>query len=85
MVKLKNYTLLLKHFILLLTFLTFISCAEKKYAVTKIEAKEIGITDKNVEVVDWGIGLNGCKAGLRRRWNCPALLYTYTLTFSSLS
>ena len=50
MVKLKNYNVVLKHFVLLLTFAAVISCAEKKYAVTKIEGKEIGITDKNVEV-----------------------------------
>ena len=52
MVKLKNYNVVLKHFVLLLTFTAFISCAEKKYAVTKIEGKEIGITDKNSEVVE---------------------------------
>lgn len=51
MVKLKNYNGVVKHFVLLLTFITVISCAEKKYAVTKIEGKEIGITDKNSEVV----------------------------------
>ncbi|MGL2966048.1 5'-nucleotidase C-terminal domain-containing protein [Flavobacterium sp. XGLA_31] len=42
----------MKHFVLLLTFSAFLSCAEKKYTVTKIEGKEIGITDKNAEVVD---------------------------------
>ena len=52
MVKLKNYNVVLKHFVLLLTFITVISCAEKKYAVTKIEGREIGITDKNSEVAD---------------------------------
>lgn len=52
MVKLKNYNVVLKHFVLLLTFAAFISCAEKKYAVTKIEGKEIGITDKNSEVAE---------------------------------
>lgn len=52
MVKLKNYNGVVKHFVLLLTFIAFISCAEKKYAVTKIEGKEIGITDKNSEVTD---------------------------------
>lgn len=52
MVKLKNYNVVLKHFVLLLTFTTLISCAEKKYAVTKIEGREIGITDKNSEVAD---------------------------------
>jgi 2',3'-cyclic-nucleotide 2'-phosphodiesterase (5'-nucleotidase family) len=51
MVKLKNYNGVVKHFVLLLTFTAIISCAEKKYAVTKIEGKEIGITDKNSEVV----------------------------------
>ena len=50
MVKLKNYNVVLKHFVLLLTFTTLISCAEKKYTVTKIEGREIGITDKNGEV-----------------------------------
>ena len=52
MVKLKNYNVALKHFVLLLTFIAVISCAEKKYAVTKIEGKEIGITDKNSEVAE---------------------------------
>lgn len=51
MVKLKNYNGVVKHFVLLLTFAAVISCAEKKYTVTKIEGKEIGITDKNSEVV----------------------------------
>ena len=52
MVKLKNYNVVLKHFVLLLTFIAVISCAEKKYAVTKIEGKEIGITNKNSEVAE---------------------------------
>jgi 2',3'-cyclic-nucleotide 2'-phosphodiesterase (5'-nucleotidase family) len=52
MVKLKNYNVVLKHFVLLLTFIFLISCAEKKYTVTKIEGREIGITDKNSEVAE---------------------------------
>lgn len=52
MVKLKNYTVVMKHFVLLLTFIAVISCAEKKFFVTKIEGKEIGITDKNSEVAE---------------------------------
>jgi len=52
MVKLKNYNVVLKHFVLLLTFIFVLSCAEKKYAVTKIEGREIGITDKNTEVAE---------------------------------
>jgi len=50
MVKLINYNVVIKHFVLLLTFATLISCAEKKYTVTNIEGREIGITDKNGEV-----------------------------------
>lgn len=52
MVKLKNYNVVMKHFVLLLTFTTVISCAEKKFRLTKIEGKEIGITDKYSEVAD---------------------------------
>ena len=52
MVKLKNYNVLVKHFVLLLTFIFITSCAEKKYHVTKIEGKKIGITDKNIEVTE---------------------------------
>jgi 2',3'-cyclic-nucleotide 2'-phosphodiesterase (5'-nucleotidase family) len=42
----------LKHFVLLLTFTSFISCAEKKYTVTRIEGKEIAITNQNSEDAD---------------------------------
>ena len=52
MVKLKNYNVVLKHFVLFLTFLFAVSCGQQKYYVTKIEGKEIGITDKNSEVVE---------------------------------
>lgn len=50
MVKLKNNTVVIKHFVLLLTFLAAISCAEKKFQITRIEGKQIGITDNNSEV-----------------------------------
>lgn len=43
MVKLKNYNVVLKHFVLLLTFGIFFSCAEKKYFTTRIEGKKIEI------------------------------------------
>jgi len=46
MAKLKNYTVAMKLFVLLLTFLAVISCAEKRYYVTKIEGKEIEVNDK---------------------------------------
>src|SRR6218665_828055 len=49
MVKLKNYNVVLKHFVLLLTFASVISCAEKKYHITRIEGKEIAITPQSTE------------------------------------
>jgi 2',3'-cyclic-nucleotide 2'-phosphodiesterase (5'-nucleotidase family) len=50
MAKLKNYNVVLKQIVLLLTFQLVISCADKKYYVTRIEGKEIGITNKNGDV-----------------------------------
>jgi len=51
-VNLKNYNVVLKHFVLFLTFLFVVSCGQQKYYVTKVEGKEIGITDKNTEVAN---------------------------------
>ena len=50
MTKLKNYIALFQHFVIFLTLLLFIACAQSKMFVTKIEGKEIGITDKNKEI-----------------------------------
>lgn len=50
MTKLKNYKALSQHFVIFLTILLFISCAQKNLFVTKIEGKEIGITDTNIEI-----------------------------------
>ncbi len=44
MVNLKNYNVVTKLFVLLLTFAAFTSCAEKKFYITKIEGREIGIS-----------------------------------------
>jgi 2',3'-cyclic-nucleotide 2'-phosphodiesterase (5'-nucleotidase family) len=46
MVKLKNYNVRIKYFVLFLTFAIALSCGEQKGFVTKIEGREIGITDK---------------------------------------
>lgn len=46
MVKLKNYNVPIKSFVLFLTFAATISCGCKKLYVDRIEGKEIGITDK---------------------------------------
>jgi 2',3'-cyclic-nucleotide 2'-phosphodiesterase (5'-nucleotidase family) len=52
MVKLKNYNVGMKHFVLLLTFLFLISCSNQKYFVTKIEGKKIGVTEKQSSVAE---------------------------------
>jgi 2',3'-cyclic-nucleotide 2'-phosphodiesterase (5'-nucleotidase family) len=52
MVKLKNYNVGMKHFVLLLTFLFLISCSNQKYYVTKIEGKKIGVTEKQSSVAE---------------------------------
>lgn len=46
MVNLTNNNIVLKQFVLLLTFILTISCAEKKYGVEKIVGKQININDK---------------------------------------
>ena len=48
MVNLKNYTLVFKQFVLLLTFLFVVSCGQQHYSVTKVEGKKIGITENQV-------------------------------------
>lgn len=49
MVKLKKYNVVLKHFVLFLTFLCVISCAHQKAYVTRVEGKQIAITNTNAE------------------------------------
>lgn len=50
MVNLKNYNALFQHFVIFLTLILTISCSQQRIFVTKIEGKEIGITDKNKEI-----------------------------------
>lgn len=45
MVKLKKYRAGLKQFVFLLTFFSLFSCGNKTYQVTKIEGREIGVTE----------------------------------------
>jgi 2',3'-cyclic-nucleotide 2'-phosphodiesterase (5'-nucleotidase family) len=52
MVNLKNYSIVLKHFVLLLTFILLTSCGNNKYSVSKIEGKNIGISNNLVEVTE---------------------------------
>lgn len=46
MVNLKNYSVVLKQFVLLLTFSIIVSCGSKNYDVSRIEGKKIGISEK---------------------------------------
>ena len=50
MVNLKKYNVVSRYFVLFLTFILSVSCGEQKYYVTKIEGKDIGITNSNKDV-----------------------------------
>lgn len=49
MVNLKNYNVILKHFVLIITISLAFACSPKKEFVTKIEGKQIGVTNANGE------------------------------------
>jgi len=49
-VKIKNYNVGMKHFVLLLTFISLISCSSHQYYVSKIEGRKIAINEKLTEV-----------------------------------
>ena len=48
-VKLKNYNGVVKCFVKILTFICVVSCAQKKYVLSRIESKEVIIVDKSSE------------------------------------
>ncbi len=50
MAKLKNYNSSLQHFVIFLTLLLFVSCANHKLYISKIEGKKIGITNENKDL-----------------------------------
>ncbi len=56
MVNLKNYNVVLKHFVLLLTFSVVVSCAKQNYTVTKIEGKKIEISGKQSNTTEPIVG-----------------------------
>lgn len=49
MVNLKNYNVILKHFVLIITLFFAFSCSTNKENITKIEGKQIGVTNANGE------------------------------------
>ena len=46
MVNLKNYNVVPKHFVLLLTFILLVSCGKQNYTISKIEGTKVSITEK---------------------------------------
>lgn len=49
MVNLKNYNVILKHFVVISTLFLAFSCSNQKEYVSKIEGKQIGVTNSNGE------------------------------------
>ncbi|HRE77069.1 MAG TPA: 5'-nucleotidase [Flavobacterium sp.] len=49
MLKLKNYTVIMTHFVLFITFLLLFSGCKSNYEIVKIEGKQIGISDTSSE------------------------------------
>jgi 2',3'-cyclic-nucleotide 2'-phosphodiesterase (5'-nucleotidase family) len=52
MVKLKKYPALIKEIVLFLTFFLAFSCAERKYHVTRVEGREIPVTEQNTNAAE---------------------------------
>ncbi|PDS22767.1 5'-nucleotidase C-terminal domain-containing protein [Flavobacterium branchiophilum] len=52
MVKLKNYIVVFKHFVIFLTIFIFLSCQHQRYYITKIEAKKISLSEKDIQNPD---------------------------------
>lgn len=76
MVKLKNYNVGMKHFVLLLTFILLISCSSHQYYVTKIEGKKIGITENQTGSTEIENYIKPCRENIDKDLNevlayCP--------------
>jgi len=52
MVKLKKYNGFLKLFVIFLTLFFIISCSQKNYTLTKIEGKQIPVTENNIQTTE---------------------------------
>lgn len=79
MVNLKKYNVVLNHFVLFLTFIVVFSCAEQKYFVTKIEGKEIAITNKNIEISSINSYIEPYRERINRELNAPISYVKQTL------
>ena len=79
MVNLKNYNVGIKFFVLFLTFNLGISCSQQKLYVTKIEGREIGITDKNQGVPEIENFIKPYRDNIDKDLNLPLAFAPQTL------
>ena len=71
MVNLKKYNVVSRFFVLFLTFMLSVSCAEQKYFVTKIEGKEIVVTNKNKEIPEIETYIKPYREHIDQELNAP--------------
>jgi 2',3'-cyclic-nucleotide 2'-phosphodiesterase (5'-nucleotidase family) len=71
MVNLKKYNVVSRYFVLFLTFILSVSCAEQKYYVTKIEGKEIVVTNNNKEIPEIAAYIKPYREHIDQELNAP--------------
>ncbi|GEP50856.1 hypothetical protein FNO01nite_15280 [Flavobacterium noncentrifugens] len=79
MVNLKNYNVGIKFFVLFLTFNLTLSCSQQKLYVTKVEGREIGITDKNTGVASIENFIKPYRENIDKDLNAPLAYAPQTL------
>lgn len=71
MVNLKKYNVISRFFVLFLTFTLSFSCGEQKYYISKIEGKEIGVTNNINEVAEIEAYIKPYKEHIDKELNDP--------------
>jgi 2',3'-cyclic-nucleotide 2'-phosphodiesterase (5'-nucleotidase family) len=71
MVNLKKYNVVSRYFVLFLTFILSVSCAEHKYYITKIEGKEIIVTNNNKEIPEIAAYIKPYREHIDQELNAP--------------
>ena len=71
MVNLKKYNVVSRFFVLFLTFILSVSCAEHKYYITKIEGKEIVVTNNNKEIPEIAAYIKPYREHIDQELNAP--------------
>jgi len=69
MAKLKNYNVVLLHFVLFLTFIGCLSCTQQKWYVAQIDGKEIEVTDQTKEAEAINVYIKPYKAAIDKDLN----------------